>query len=238
MKLIKIYIIALFIILLAGRNVFAQYENPNFSVSFNYSYTTSSKLYLFPNAQDLILRNQFVEMDGARSFGIDLRYKISEPLLIGISSEILKNTTSHREFSVGGFIIDVEDGFELIPIELSLYYRIPFSSEKFNFYMGGGVGFYIGRQVRNFSDVSVTDVGNEIFYGIQVSTGMDYVVNSFISIRTELRFRDPEFDMKSKYSKQVFDFNGRTLLLSKETFETKANVDGITFMIGIVLRPF
>lgn len=227
----------LFIIGLNG-NISAQYDNSNIGISFNYSYTTTSKLYLYPNAQDAILRNQFIEMDGARSYGIDIRYKISEPLIIGISTEYLRKTSNHGEFSVGGFIIEVDDGFELIPVELTLYYHIPFSTENFKFYMGGGAGIYFGRQVRNFSDVSVTDNGSQTAYGIQVCTGMDYIANEFISLRAELRFRDPEFDMKSKYSKQVFDYEGRSLLLSRESFETKANVDGMTFLIGVVFRLF
>lgn len=238
MKIIRVNIAVIILILLFGINSFAQYENSNIGIALNYSFITSSKLYLSPNAQDPILRNQFIEMDGARSYGIDIRLKISEPLIIGLSSEYLKNTTNHREFSVGGFLIDVDDGFELIPIELTLYYHIPFSTEKFKFYMGGGVGFYIGRHIRNFSDVSVSDNGSETAYGIQVCTGMDYIANDYISLRAELRFRDPEFDMKNKYSKQVFEHQGRTLLLTRETFETKANVDGITFSAGIVFRLF
>lgn len=236
MKQYKNIITILIYLFLLSANISAQYENSNFGIAFNYSYTTSSKLFLFPNAQDPILRNQNIEMDGVNSYGVDIRYRISEPLIVGISAEYLKNTKNHGEFSVGGFIIPIDDGFELIPLELTLYYVVPFSTEKFKFYMGGGAGIYFGRHVRNFSDVSVTDIGSETTYGIQVATGMDFIANEFISLRAEMRFRDPEFDMKSKYSKQIFEYQGRSLLLSRETFQTKANVDGVTFLVGIVFR--
>lgn len=232
---IKIIIILVSFFILS-KTTFAQYENSNLGIAVNYSYTTSSKLYLSPNAQDPILRNQNVEMGGAKSYGIDIRYRISEPLIIGLSAEYLKNTKNHDEFSVGGFVIDIDDGFELIPVELTLYYLVPFSTEKFKFYMGAGAGLYFGKHIRNFSDVSVSDIGSETTYGIQVATGMDYVANEFISLRVEMRFRDPELDMKSKYSKQIFEYRGRSLLLSRETFETKSNVDGMTFLVGIVFR--
>ena len=236
MKPLHKKIIILIVFFMMCGNISAQYENSNFGIALNYSITTSSRLYLFPNAQDPILRNQNIEMDGAKSYGIDIRYKISEPLIIGLSAEYLKNTKNHGEFSVGGFLINVDDGFELIPVELTLYYLVPFSTEKFKFYMGGGAGLYFGRHIRNFSDVSVSDIGSDAAYGIQVATGMDYIANEFISLRAEMRFRDPEFDMKSKYSKQIFEHQGRSLLLARETFETKANVDGITFLVGIVFR--
>jgi len=232
-KIIITFLISLFVF---STYISAQYENSNFGIAFNYSYTTSSKLFLFPNAQDPILRNQNIEMDGVNSYGVDIRYRISEPLIVGLSAEYLKNTKNHGEFSVGGFIIPIDDGFELIPVELTLYYVVPFSTEKFKFYMGGGAGIYFGRHIRNFSDVSVSDIGSETAYGIQVATGMDYIANEFISLRAEMRFRDPEFDMKSKYSKQIFEYQGRSLLLSRETFQTKANVDGVTFLIGVVFR--
>lgn len=236
MKTIFKYSLLTLAFIMFSNNIIAQYEGSNLGIALNYSFTTSSKLYLFPNAQDPILRNQNVEMDGINSYGIDIRYRISEPLIIGLSTEYLKNTKNHGEFSVGGFVIDIDDGFELIPVELTLYYLVPFSTEKFKFYMGGGAGLYFGKHIRNFSDVSVSDIGSETTYGIQVTTGMDYLANEFISLRAEMRFRDPEFDMKSKYSKQIFEHQGRSLLLSRETFETKANVDGITFLIGIVFR--
>ncbi|KAB2845585.1 MAG: outer membrane beta-barrel protein, partial [Melioribacteraceae bacterium] len=183
-KIIITFLISLFVF---STYISAQYENSNFGIAFNYSYTTSSKLFLFPNAQDPILRNQNIEMDGVNSYGVDIRYRISEPLIVGLSAEYLKNTKNHGEFSVGGFIIPIDDGFELIPVELTLYYVVPFSTEKFKFYMGGGAGIYFGRHIRNFSDVSVSDIGSETAYGIQVATGMDYIANEFISLRAEMR---------------------------------------------------
>ena len=236
MKNIKIHIITCILILLIGSPLFAQYENSNIAVSLNYSFITSSKIYLSPNAQDPILRNQYAEMSGSKSYGIDIRFKISDPLIIGISSEYFKSPDNHTPLPVGGFLIDAIDNFTLIPVELTLYYHIPFSTEKFKFYMGGGAGLYFGRQSRTFSDVTTSDNGSESAYGIHVCTGMEYIANEYISLRAEMKFRDPEFNMKNKYSKQVFEYKGRPLLLPRESFETKANVDGIMFTVGLVFR--
>ena len=214
----------------------AQYGDSRFGISASYNISTSSKLFLFPNAKDEILRNQNIDLEGAKSYAIELRYRLTDPLIIGLSVEYLKNTINRTDFTVGGFRIFTEDGFELIPVELNLYYHLPFSTELFKFYMGGGVGLYTGKQIRKFVDVDVSDNGSETAYGIQVSLGMDYIANKYFSIRGEMKFRDPEFDLKSKYNKRVFNFQGRDLLLSRETFETKGNLDGITFSIGVVFR--
>ena len=47
----------------------------------------------------------------------------------------------------------VTDGYELYPVELSIYYFLPFSTEDFKFYMGGGMGIYPGKRTREFGNI-------------------------------------------------------------------------------------
>lgn len=208
--------------------------------SFNYNFTTSSKLFLYPNAEDPILKEQFVPIDNITSYAIELRVGISENFVLGLSGEYMTAVNNDSRFVVGGptgsMLISIQDGFEVYPVELSAYYIMPFSTEDFHFYIGGGLGLYFGNHIRNFGDADVTTIRQDLGYGIQVSTGMDYLVTDFFSFRGELKFRDPQFDMQSKYSKTEVIIGGRLYEVNNEVFDSKVNINGITVGLGLVVH--
>ncbi|NJD21437.1 MAG: hypothetical protein FIA82_02030 [Melioribacter sp.] len=229
----SIKILFLFFILPAV--ILAQANGKDFGISFNLNYTTTSQLYLQPDSPDLILRGTHQSLDDIYSYSIDVRYQVSESIILGIGSESIKKTFDNS-INLGGIRASMRDGYKMIPIEFSAYYLIPFSTERFKFYMGGGLGLYIGEQIRELGDVSISNESKKIGYGINVSIGMDFLVNQFLSIRTQMRFRDPEFEMESKYSDTTVNYNGKSYILPSEKFTTKVNIDGITFAIGAVIN--
>lgn len=99
--------------------------------------------------------------------------------------------------------------------------------------MGGGAGYYIGSHIRKFGDAEVSNVERKAAYGIHVHLTMDYLINDFVSLRGEMKFRDPQFTVKSKYSKLEVNYNGNIIRLAQESFDSKINVDGVTFVLGI-----
>jgi len=220
-------------------NVFAsaQYNGRNFSIGVSEIYTTSAKIYLDPNSSDIVLRNDSFPLEDIFNQGIELRYRITEPLILGLNVEYMRKTEFGR--NVTGYLengtnipINVEDGFVLIPIEFSVYYLIPFSTEKFKFLMGGGLGYYIGEQIRKFGDVEVTNINRKTAYGVQVMISMDYMLKDNISIRTEMKFRDPQFTVTSAYTKRETIYNGTTVRILQSSFDSKVNIDGVTFILG------
>jgi hypothetical protein len=138
----------------------------------------------------------------------------------------INNTTS---------VINIEEGFDLIPIELSLYYQLPFSTESFKFLMGGGGGYYIAEHIRKFGDVSVKNVEREAAFGIHVSISMEYLLRENIGLRTEMKFRDPQNSLTSKYTKEEVNYPDGTIRLPQDHFSSKINVDGVTFILGAAL---
>ncbi len=225
------------VILIFPLNLFAQFNGDNFSVSINAVYTTTAKVYLTPNSSDEILRNYAFPLTDIVNPSIDFRYKIYDEVFIGLSTEYMKHTQSGKNLTVfagnNTATIEVEDGFALVPIELSLHYLMPFSTEKFKFLMGAGGAYYIGEHIRKLGDVEVSNVERKAAYGIHVSIGMEYLLRKNISLRTEMKFRDPQFTVKSKYNKQTAEYNGNIITLPQETFDSKINVDGVTFIAGI-----
>jgi hypothetical protein len=231
--------ISLIILLAAALNISAQF-NRTFGVSLNAAYNTSSRIYLSPNSSDLILRNNSFLIEHLLNPSIDLRYKISESILLGFNTEIISATSSGPNLTVfsgnGTITIIVEDGFRLIPLELSAFYMLPFSTEQFKFLMGGGFGYYIGSHIRKFGDVEVSNKDRKPAYGIHVSLSMDYLILDFLSIRGEMKFRDPQFSLKSKYNKKEVNYNGSQIRLAQDSFDSKINVDGVTFILGLAFH--
>ncbi|MGD8780398.1 MAG: OmpW family outer membrane protein [Ignavibacteria bacterium] len=228
----KISLTILILSLAAAAKISAQYDDNDFSISINYNYTTTSKLFLNPKSEDEFTSNQSLDYDDVKSVSAEIRYRINESLTLGLSVEKYKIKHIRQDYSVTGYLMNVEDGFKIYPVQLTAYYILPFSTELFKFYMGGGVGIYFGEHIRNFSDVSVTDAGSSTELGIHIKTGLDYMVEDFLSIRGEMNFRDPEVDLTSKYNKSVFEYQNRTYLLSGNSFDTKVNIDGVSFTIG------
>ena len=150
--------------------IFAQFNGNHFSISMNAVYTTSAKIYLSPNSSDEILRNSSFPLTDIVNPSIDIRYRLYDDVIIGLSTEFMKHTQFGKNLTV--FIenntetINVEDGFKLIPIELSIHYLMPFSTDKFKFLMGGGGAYYIGSQIRKFRDEEVSNIERKAAFGM------------------------------------------------------------------------
>ncbi len=234
----KIKILAI-VILLFSTNAVAQFSK-TFGLSVNAVYNTSARIYLSPNSSDLILRNNSFLIENFFNLAIDFRYNLSETILLGFNTEYMSTASIGPNLTVfmgnSTVTINVEDGFLLIPLELSAYYLLPFSTEHFKFLMGGGMGYYFGSHIRKFGDVEVSNAERKSAYGIHVSISMDYLIKDFISVRGEMKFRDPQFKVKSKYNKNEVNYDGNIIRLAQNSFDSKINVDGVTFILGLAFH--
>lgn len=231
--------IAVVVIITSSLNAFAQF-NGTFGISVNGVYNTSARIYLSPYSSDIILRNNSFIIENIFNPSVDFRYKLSETIIVGFNTEYMRTTSTGPNLTVflgnSTATVNVEDGFQLIPLELSAYYLLPFSTERFKFLMGGGMGYYIGSHIRKFGDVEVSNAERKAAYGIHVSISMDYLIKEFISVRSEMKFRDPQFTVKSKYSKKEVNYNAHVIRLAQDSFDSKINVDGVTFILGLAFH--
>jgi outer membrane protein W len=219
--------------------LFAQIRYKNFSVSLNGNYTTTAKIYLNPNSTEVDLKNRYTEVSDIFSPSVDIRYSIAEDILIGFSTEYLYKISPLFITVIGpGGIesISINDGFRLIPFEVSAYYLMPFSNDKFKFLIGGGLAYYYGSHIRKFGDEEISNIKREFAYGIQVSTSADYMINELLSVRGEMKFRDPEFETTNRYNKITVSYNGQIIRLGQDKFDSKINIDGITFILGLAVH--
>ena len=219
---------------------FAQFGENNIGIGLNAVYTTSAQIFLNPNASNLEIRNKSYTLESIWNPGLDVRYKFTHEFLVGLNVEYINKSGNAPNLTafIGNqvVVLEVEDGFRLIPIELTFYYYFPFSTEDFKFQMGGGLGYYYGKFRREFSDVDLEVVHRNTAVGIQVSASMDYIIQKYLSVRFEMKFRDPQYTVKSKYNKTEATYQGNIIQLPEDAFETKVDIDGLTFILGLVLN--
>jgi len=224
------------LLILISTPLFSQYKGKKFSIGFNLYYTTTSKIFLYPNSSDEILRNKSNDIDKFFDFGLEFRYRFSEDIILTISSEYIK--TMQDGINITGFVggttvsINAEDGFEIVPLELSIFYVLPVSTEEFKFLMGGGGGVYFGNHLRKVGAVEVNNFSREIGYGIHVALSLQYLVTENFSAQLGMKFRDPDFRVTSQYTSPTVQINGSTVLFPQDKFDSRINVDGVTFTLG------
>lgn len=236
-----IYVLAVvFQILLNSYAVPQENYAKRLQISLNANYTTSSKLYPYPAARDIIVRSTFIALDKIVSPSVDIRYRISEAIFIGLSTELMEETRQGRNLTVsahgGTRSVLVDDGFRFIPVELFIHYLLPFSTESLKFYMGGGAAYYYGERIRRFGNASISTADRKFSYGIQVNVSSEYMITDYLSIRSEMKFRDPEFEIKSRYDSRTVKYEGETVFLQQDSFDSKVNIDGVTFTLGLALH--
>ena len=233
-KILFLAVFSIFCGSAAGQN-----NEKKFSVSVNYNYTTTSKLYLQPKSADEFLRGIHSFLDYISGAGIEFRYKISDGLYAGLSTEYLekkgKITTLTVETSRTENLL-VDDGYRVIPVELTGYYVFPFSLQDYKFFMGGGIGFYFGTHIREIGDIKAETLNRETAFGIHIMVGMDYIITDYLSVRGSMKFRDVEFTMYNKYNRTEGTLNDSPVRVLAQDFDSKVAVDGITFSIGVTFQ--
>jgi len=229
-----------FIIALFSSATLAQFSPGKIGIAVNAVYTTSADIFLNPNASSTDVRNKSLTMEHIWNPGLDIRYRFSNEFILGLNIEYINKTANAPNLTafIGNqvLIFEVEDGLSVIPIELTAHYYFPFSTEDFKFMMGGGLGYYIGEFIRKFQDVELEITQRKFALGLHVSASMDYIIIENLAARFEMKFRNPQYTVSSKYSKTEVIYQGNVIQLPENAFDTKVDIDGLTFVIGLVLN--
>lgn len=215
---------------------FAAAGEHRLSVSVSGSFTTTSKLFPSPNARDELLRGTYSPIDGVFSFGIDARGSFTDyGLRLGLGAEYVSAsvTSSVPNTSVN---IPVEDGYTAIPVELTGYFTIPVGGERFDFYMGGGAGVYLGERRYRYAGVSAVTLDRSVIPGIHVLSGLEYLVDERFSLRMEIKFRSVQLETVQKFPVSAAVYGGTAVPLPQDAFTSRIQVDGMHLSLGIAWR--
>ena len=210
-------------------------NEPGLSLSLKGSLTTSTR-FLY-NIDRVNSYSEEWTLSSNWGYGADARWRILwDKFFIGISVEKIGALEVIPEYSsANDIVIPVNEGFELTALELSGYYIVPISSEQIRFYLGGGFGMYDGDRNYSVAGVKEATVSTASNIGIHVLTGIDYQLFSRLAVRFEIKFRDPNFDVTSKFDQQSVEYQGKRIQLPQGLTVTKINLYGVNYAGGLVI---
>lgn len=227
----------IFLIIFFNCNFYAQSKGEGFSLNVGLGLISSSKIFPNPNSSNLIERNKSFEITNILSPTFEIKYSFNEEVSIGLSSEYASKMKKGNFVTAlsGSQIVELEseDGFIFIPIELSVYQTLPFSTENFKFNIGGGLGYYIANLKRNFGDTKISTVESSPVFGIQVSASMEYKLLEYLGLYLQTKYRAPEIKVSSRYDKNTIEYKGKTITILQDTFDSKISVNGVVLVIGL-----
>jgi opacity protein-like surface antigen len=130
-------------------------------------------------------------------------------------------------------LIPVRDGYYTIPIECSGYFPIPIGTPELQVYMGAGLGMYFGSRFYEYGGASTEIVQRKIGYGIHILSGVEIAVSPALSLRTEIKFRDIQFETVNRFTSFSSLFNGNPIPLDQDALSSRISIDGMTLNLGI-----
>lgn len=209
-------------------------EKP-FSLAVYGSFTTSSKIFHHAGDPDELIRNQFYPVDDIFGAGIDLRRSIETiGIQIGINVDYISRSEKFNFPITSSRTVPASDGFTAIPVELSGYFIIPVGDENVQLYMGGGFGMYIGHRRYAIADVEAPALGKKMQTGIHIVSGVQYTVIPSLALRSELKFRNVQFETTNKFLQSSARYQGSTISLPQQPIVSRVNIDGMILTFGVV----
>ncbi|MBM2846533.1 MAG: hypothetical protein HW407_1845 [Bacteroidetes bacterium] len=215
----------------------ASAQERNIAVVLKANITTASRLFTNPNSPDVIQRSQFFSLEDFFGYGLEVRYLIPETnIALGLSTDYIRTTVTQTVRISTSKSIPVEDGYRVIPVELTGYFLIPVSGETFGVFMGGGVGGYFGRRVYKLgnTEAATTDIGRG--FGIHVLGGLSYRFTEWFSLNAEMKFRDLQFQTTNQFASSTAVYNGTFINVSRAPFDGRVHTDGVVFQLGTVFN--
>jgi opacity protein-like surface antigen len=215
----------------------ARTQDRSLSVSFRANVTTSSRLFTDPKSSSAFQRSQYFSLDDFFGYGVELRYQFPESnIAIGLSSDYVKTTTQRAlpRLSTNSPTVPIEDGYSVVPVELTGYFLIPVSGQTFGVYMGGGVGGYFGKRLYTLGDTEAPSTESGHGFGIHVLGGVSYRFTEWFSLNAEMKFRDLQFETTNEFPSQTITYRGTVIPVQR--LDSSVHTDGVIFQLGTVFH--
>lgn len=236
----KIFI--LFFTLLMTSNIYSQgmserFEFRSFSITPFVNYVSSASIQQNPNSTDIIEKNQITDLYGGLSYGISIKKKMfGDDIMLGVSAEYLKiEDDSHTERVFNGpasVNLRVTEIVWVVPLEFSVYYKIPRFSDSFGLYLGGGMGVYFGDRERQIFNMKTETKSKEQALNFHIATGGEYNLSRNLSAVFEITFREGEYKVKSSFPSDQVTINGSRYDIQQD-YDSKVFIDGLKLGLGL-----
>ena len=235
-------IVILLFTFFTGSSLFAQtfserFEVRSLSITPFVNYISSASIQQNPNSTNIIEKNQITELHGGLSYGLAVKKKMfGDDIMLGLSAEYLRiedDTQSERVFNGPASVnLKVKEIVWVVPVELSVYYRIPRFSDSFGLYLGGGMGVYFGDRERQIFNMSTETKSKEQALNFHIATGGEYTLSRNISAVFEITFREGEYRVKSSFPSDQVIVNGSSYNIQQD-YDSKVFIDGLKLGLGL-----
>lgn len=214
-----------------GSSLFAQ-ERP-FAFVLKANLTTSSQIFPNPNSPDPVARSESYGLTDFFGYGLEFKYRPpGTSIAVGVSADYI-NVLQSRTMSIAyRQSVSAEDGYTVIPVEITGYFIIPASGPDFIIYMGGGAGTYFGSRVYRLAGTEAATVSNTPGFGIHVLGGASYRFFDRFSIVAEMKFRDLQFSSTNAFRTSQIRFGNAVVNVDPTPFDANIHTDGIVFQLG------
>ncbi len=214
----------------------------DFSVSISGNYISSASVQLYADSENPIERNLLTEIDGGYSLGVNMRKRIfGDNIFLTLSSEYIsiKDDELYQVLNTDSnfFKINVSEELTVIPLELSIYYLLPGFFKNTNIYIGGGIGTYFGNRKRQLGPYFSETVLKSLNFSLNVLFCAEYMLSENFAVNFELRFRDAQFSVVSRYPVDSITINGNVYYFPKE-FRSDIFIDGLRIGFGLTCYLF
>jgi len=208
-------------------------QESNLSIVLRGNLTTASRIFTDPNSPDPVERSQFFSLENFFGYGVEVRYQISETnIALGLSGDYISTSVGQSVSLSSAKSVPVEDGYRVIPVEITGYFLIPVSGQTLGIYMGGGVGGYFGRRVYTYGDVEAPTIRQGHGFGIHVLGGLSYRFAEWFSVLAEMKFRDLQFQTTNQFASPTVTYQGMPIAVSQAPFDGLIHTDGVMFQLG------
>ncbi len=204
-----------------------------YSIEVFGAYTTSSKLFPYATDPSDTKRAFFLPLNDIFNFGAEVRASINSlDLQVGLGTEFIQKSEI-ISVSTAGTSVPVRDGFRVIPVELTGYFRLPIGNERFHVYLGGGMGIYEGERIYQYGTLRAGVIDRTGGFGIHIVCGGEYSFSERWSLRTAIKVRDIHFESVNQFSQSSLIYEGVIVPLPQEAFSTQFDIDGLSLRTGI-----
>jgi len=233
----RVLLVSMFIASVFSTRSLLWAQGHGISVALKGSLTTASRVFTDPNSSDSFRRSQSFSLEDFFGYGVEVRYQLPETnVAIGLSADYIETTIGQSVPISTSKSIPVEDGYRVIPLELTGYFLIPVSGQTFGVFMGGGVGGYFGRRVYKLGETEALTTDAGLGFGIHVLGGLSYRFTEWFSLSAEMKFRDLQFQTTNQFATSPAMYQGMPISVNRGPFDARVHTDGVIFQLGTVFN--
>lgn len=201
-------------------------------------YVSSSELQNNPHSANPIEKNAMIELSGGFGYGAEIGYNprfFDTDIMFYVSSEYLRidqrDLVLDFDDGTNHYTVGMREEFHMIPVEGGIKWPLPVSTDNFKIYIGGGAGVYFGDRKRTISYLQSTTINKIPGFSLNVLAGVEYFAARNISANLELKFREANFDVESKFNSNTININGVEFELTNP-FYSRLLIDGVRISAG------